>query len=76
MGSAIAWFARGHRWMTALALVATAGAWLWIWHQSTRAGAKPARSTLVTLGIATALLGLALIWPHIEPDIIDALRRT
>jgi hypothetical protein len=73
-GSVLAWLAGAHGWVTAMALIATAVTWIWIWRQSTRARARPARSTLYMMGIATAFLALALIWPLLEPHIVRALR--
>jgi hypothetical protein len=75
-GSALAWLAGAHRWVATLALLATASAWIWIWRQSSRTGARPARSTLYMMGLATAFLALALVWPLLEPYIVRSLRGT
>jgi hypothetical protein len=42
--------------------------------QSVGAKAKPARSTIYTMGIATAVLLLALLWSRVEPLIIQAMK--
>lgn len=72
-GSMIAWFGGVQRWATALGAIVVAGAWVWIWRQSVQSRAKPARSTLYVMGIATAVLTLAVMWPLIEPHIIRAI---
>lgn len=72
-GSALAWLAGAHGWVTGVATVATGGAWGWIWRQSVRARVRPARSTLFMMGLATVFLTLALVWPIIEPHIVRAL---
>jgi hypothetical protein len=55
-GSMIAWFGGVQRWATALGILVVASAWVWIWRQSIRSRAKPARSTLSMMGMATAVL--------------------
>jgi hypothetical protein len=72
-GSMLALLAGAHAWVTGVAAVAVAGAWIWIWWQSVRARAKPAASTLYLMSVASALLGVALLWPYIEPHIMRAL---
>ena len=74
-GSALAWIASGHTWMTTVALGATATGWLWVWRQTATRQKKPAPSTLYSMTIATALALVALIWPRVEPLIIEALKR-
>jgi hypothetical protein len=61
-------------WATVLAASIVAAAWIWIVVQSVNAKAKPARSTLYMMGIATAVLLLALLWSRIEPLIVHALK--
>lgn len=73
-GGVLAWFAGAHGWMTPLAAAAVAGAWLWIGVQTFRARRRPARSTLVTLSVATAILALAVAWPRIEPIVVAWLK--
>lgn len=72
-GSMIAWFGGVQRWATALGVIVVAAAWVWIWRLSIRSRAKPAQSTLFMMGIATAVLTLAVVWPLIEPRIIRAI---
>jgi hypothetical protein len=69
-GSVLAWFAGAHGWMTALAAAAVAGAWFWIGAQTLRMRRRPARSTLLTLAVATAILALAVAWPGIESIVV------
>jgi hypothetical protein len=58
--------------MTASAIVAAA--WISVGAQSRRARWRPASSTLHAMGIAAAVLALAIVWPRIEPYLIDLLR--
>ncbi len=69
-GSLLAWFAGVHAWFTGAALLAVAAGWLWVWRWRTRTKCGPARSTLFTMAIATAILGLALAWPSVEPHVL------
>ena len=73
-GGVIAWFSGVQFWATVLAAIIVAAAWIWIVVQSVRAKAKPARSTIYMMGIATSVLLLALFWSRIEPLIIQALK--
>jgi hypothetical protein len=71
-GTALAWLAGAHTWMTMLATLAVAAAWLWVWRHAIRTGLRPAPSTLRLMGVASFLLALALAWPLIEPEIARA----
>ncbi|HLZ39790.1 MAG TPA: hypothetical protein VKQ11_02450 [Candidatus Sulfotelmatobacter sp.] len=73
-GGVIAWFSGVQLWATVLAAIIVAAAWIWIVVQSVRANAKPARSTIYMMGIATSVLLLALFWSRIEPLIVQALK--
>ena len=73
-GGIIAWFGGVQFWATVLASTIVAAAWTWIVVQSVSRKAKPARSTLYMMGIATAVLLLALLWSRIEPLIVHALK--
>ena len=72
-GAALAWLAGAHGWMTGLALLTVAAAWLWIGWETRRSGMRPSPSTLRFMGVATFLLALALVWPFVEPQIARAL---
>jgi uncharacterized membrane protein YfcA len=74
VGGVLAWFAGAHIWITLVAIVAVAAAWLWVWRQSRRARARAARRTIYMLATSTMLLGVALIWPVIEPSLMKVLR--
>lgn len=74
-GGTLALFAGVYRWLAPLAVLAVVGAWIWVVYQSRRSRKRPARATLVILGIATAMMVLAMLWPVLEPSIIGALRR-
>jgi hypothetical protein len=69
-GSILGWFARAQFWMTAIACLAVASAWGWIGLQGIRSKTRPARATLYPMIVATLILLLALLWPHIEPQIL------
>ena len=73
-GGIIAWLGGVQFWATVLAATIVAAAWIWIVVQSVSTKAKPAGSTLCMMGIATAALLLALLWSHIEPLIVHALK--
>jgi hypothetical protein len=73
IGSILSLLAGAYVWMTDLAVVAVACAWAWICLQSVRSSARPARSTLYMMGAATSLSALALLWPWIEPEVLQML---
>lgn len=74
-GGALAWFAGLSPWITAAAVVAVLGGWVWIGLQARSTRRRPAPSTLATMGVATALLAAALAWPHLEGAVLGVLRR-
>lgn len=73
-GGALAWFAGLMPWITGFAVLAVVGAWIWVGVQTLRTRRRPAPSTLVTMGLASAFLVTALAWPRLEGFIIAALR--
>lgn len=73
-GGIIAWLGGVQFWATVFAATIVAGAWIWIVVQSVSTKAKPARSTIYMMGIATTVLLLALLWSRVEPLIIQALK--
>lgn len=73
-GGIIGWFAKATPWAMRIALLAVLGGWTWVILQSVRTKKKSARSTLLTLGLATALFVAAMIWWHFEREIIHLLR--
>lgn len=72
-GGALAWLGGAHLWVTGLAALIVAAAWLWIWRQSVKRKARAATSTLVLMGLASLTLALAIAWPRIEPSLMAAL---
>ena len=70
----LAWFVKFHLWVTILAILSVAGAWGWIAWQTRRTRRKPAPSTLFTMGTATVLMTLAVLWPLLEKPLIRMLR--
>lgn len=72
-GGALAWLGGAHMWMTGLATLTVAAAWLWIWRQSVKRNARAATSTLILMGLASFASGLAIAWPRIEPSLMTAL---
>jgi hypothetical protein len=75
VGGALALFAGAYRWLALFAVLAVVGAWIWVAYQSRSSGKRPARSTLTIMGLATAMMVLALLWPRIEPLAVAMLRR-
>jgi hypothetical protein len=73
-GGVIGWFAKFTPWAMGIAALAVLGGWTWVMLQSVRTGRKPARSTLLTVALATAVFAAATIWWHYERDIIRLLR--
>lgn len=74
-GGVLAWLGRLMPWMTAVAFTAVAVGWLWVIAQTLRTRRRPASSTLLTMGLATLLLVMALAWPHLEGLLVALLRR-
>lgn len=72
-GGVLAWLAGAHRWVTAVAVLAVIAAWLWVANRSYKSRAKPAKTTLGVMLVATTMLGLALLWPRLEPSVIALL---
>lgn len=72
-GGAIAWFAGAHPAISAVALLMVVVAWFWVGYRSYRSRARPATSTLIIMLLATVMLGVALLWPSLEPAIIALL---
>ena len=74
-GAVIAWFAQAYSWLTPIAIIAVLAGWLWVAYQSRRSGKRPAKATLVIMGIATVMMVLAYLWPMFEGPIAGLLRR-
>lgn len=72
-GGVLAWLGGAHLWMTGLAALTVAAAWLWIWRQSVKHNARAATPTLILMGLASLASGLAIAWPRIEPLLMTAL---
>jgi hypothetical protein len=73
VGSIITLVDHAHGWMTWLAVVAVAGAWVWIGRQAIRTRIKPAASTLSMMVIATVVMTLAASWPLLKPTVFHTL---
>jgi cytochrome bd-type quinol oxidase subunit 2 len=71
-GGTIAILDHAHAWVTRLAILTVACAWLWIAWQVRKTRARPARSTLAVMIVATLLTAVAS-WPLIEPMAFNAL---
>lgn len=69
-GGALAWMAGAYYWMSVIASLAVIAAWLWVAYRSYESRARPAKTTLVVMLGATAMLSLALLWPRLEPTIV------
>lgn len=74
VGGLLSWFANAYSWLTPLAVLAVVAGWLWIAYQSYSSKRRPARLTLVVMGFATLMMGLALLWPNFEPIAIGLVR--
>ncbi|ODT43322.1 MAG: hypothetical protein ABS59_23850 [Methylobacterium sp. SCN 67-24] len=74
VGGVVSWFANAYSWLTPIAVLAVVAGWLWIAYQSYSTRRRPARLTLTMMGFATLMMGLALMWPHIEPIAISLVR--
>lgn len=72
-GGLVAWLGNAQRWATMLAGLLVMGAWVSVGQQSYRTKKKPAKATLGLMTVATALFALALVWPLIEPVVIEML---
>jgi len=73
-GGVVAWFAKATPWAMGIALLAVLSGWIWIAVQTVRTKRRPARSTLLTLGVATVVFATAAVWLHFEREIIHLLR--
>jgi hypothetical protein len=73
-GTALAWLAAAHAWITPVAILVVASAWGWIGWLTVRTRRKPAPSTVYLMAAATMLAGIALSWPLIEPGFARMLR--
>jgi hypothetical protein len=73
-GGVLSLFAGALFWVTALAVMTVAAAWTWVGWQSFSSGTRPAPLTLYTMGGATALTAVALLWHRIESVLIHNLR--
>ena len=69
-GTTLAWLAGAHTWMTGLAVITVAIAWLWLGKEMVRSGARPAKSTLYIMAAATTLTALAAVWPFLESRLL------
>lgn len=74
LGGGVAFLGVAHKAMTLAGLVTVLAAWGWVWWQSRRTGRRPARATLRLMGLATALLILALAWPLVEGPLLALIR--
>ena len=76
-GAALAWFENASPWMALFSVVVVILSWAMIARQSLKTGRKPARATLILLGISTALALIALFWyPYVEGAIFRLLGYT
>lgn len=73
-GGIIAWFGEAF-WGARYVATALVGlAWVSVAVVSVRAKRRPAPATMRAMLVATAALGVAFIWPALEPHILRALR--
>jgi hypothetical protein len=74
-GGVIAWLAGARPLISAVALLMVIAAWLWVGYRSYQSKARPTKTTLLAMLLATATLGLALLWPKLEASVITFLLR-
>ncbi|SDJ27572.1 hypothetical protein SAMN05216338_104475 [Bradyrhizobium sp. Rc2d] len=72
-GSLLSSFVHMHFWMTALSVLAVAGAWGWLGWQVRRTGKRPAFSTLAMMTASSLFMTISVLWPLIEKPLIRAL---
>lgn len=70
----LSWVEAAHGWLTIGAVVMLLAAWGLVWRQSARSGRRTARATILMLGVATVLTGVALAWPWLEPGLVALFR--
>jgi hypothetical protein len=73
-GGVVSWFAKATPWAIAIASLVVLAGWAWVIVQSVRTKRRPARSTLLTLALATAVFAAAALCWHFEREIIHLLR--
>src|SRR5215470_8351205 len=73
-GGVLGWLAKATPWAMRIAFLAVLGSWAWIIVQTVQTKHRPARSTVLTLGVATAVFAAAAVWWHFEKEIIRFLR--
>jgi hypothetical protein len=73
-GGVIAWLGQAFWGALYLAGALVTIAWAWVAASSVRTGRRPARTTVRAMLVATAALGIARMWPVVEPYILRALR--
>ena len=72
-GGLIAVLDHAHGWVTRLAILAVACAWLWIAWQARKTQRRPARATVSVMILATLVTAATASWPMIGPVAFDAL---
>ena len=72
-GSTLASFANAHALLTTIAVLIVAGAWVWTGYQRWKTKKRLHRSTKIMMSAATAILGVAMIWPQLEPFVIELI---
>jgi hypothetical protein len=73
-GGILAVFAQAFWGALYLATAMVAAAWLWVIVDTRRTRKRPARATLRMMGVATAALAAAAVWPTIEPRVIAIVK--
>ena len=73
VGSIITLADHAHGWVTWLAVLAVAAAWVWIGRQAILTRMKPTASTLAMMAVATVVMTLAVSWPLLKPTVFHTL---
>jgi hypothetical protein len=74
LGGTFAFFESAFPWMRWAAVLSVAAGWAWVLLQSIQTALRPAKSTLMIMGLATIATVLALMWPMFEGPLIRLLR--
>ncbi len=72
-GGLLAWIGGAFIWAKVVAIAAVLISWFYVYRQSARAKAKPAKATLWMMSGATVLLSAALFWPKIEAALVSVV---
>ncbi len=73
-GAMLVWIDAATKMMFVAALLSVIGAWGWVIYRARSTGKRTAKTTLLMMQIATAVLALGLAFPVYEPFIIKLIK--